>query len=393
MDLAKHMRTRLDTLDQALAVGGGREEDGSEEEDEAVAAAWEELQEHVENLDYALVFCQIGGLPTLFRYLQSPGDNGGGGPASASATVEPESDTEEARVLPALSVLAALTQNNPRVQAEVLGYCAQQQLDLLALLCGLAGTAQQQQQEEEQEQKQQRRRQSVRLRAKALHALSCTVRTPAPTPLEERFVSEWAGPLFRAALAPLPADADEEEEDADGRMVGKALFFLQALLGADHADRARGEALGLPLLPCVVPFLRHRGAGVRHAAAAVVAELANRLGGPEALLASPAGPALRGMMAERRAVIAALPAGSLEREEAADEARFWEVVEGGGRFLRDGEMEGGVEAMAAAVMAGGQGGGGGGEPGQQEQEGAEGEAAAPVLLLEPPKLTGASQAP
>lgn len=388
MDLAQRMRGLLDTLDKALAAtdssnndndndNGGGKENEQEDEEEAVAAAWEELQEHSENLDYALVFCQVGGLPTLFRYLQP-------GPSNANGDGQSVAVPEEARALPALSVLAALTQNNPRVQAEVLAYCAQQQIDLLALLCGLVvGTAAAGPADSTQERR--RPRHSVRLRAKALHALSCTVRAPAPTPLEARFVAVWAQPLFRAALAPADGDAhdDSKDPDPDARVAGKALFLLQALLGADHADRARGDALGLPLLPLVVPYLRHGEVGVRHAAAAVVSELSNRLGGPGPLLASPAGPALREAMAERRAVIGALPAGNVEREEAADEARFWEVVEAGGRFLRDGETEG-------AACGGGQEMG---DAGQGQQQGAEGEAPAPVLLLEPPKLAGASQAP
>ena len=133
---------------------------------------------------------------------------------------------------------------------------------------------------------------------------------------------------------------------------------------------------------------------MRHAAQAVVSELSNLVGGPAVLLGAdqPAAPALREAMATRRAAIAALPAGSVDREEAADEARFWEVLDAGGQFLRDGET---TEAHAQAGGAGPVGGLGQEVPEgeeEQEQEGQEGQQA-PVLLLEPPKLAGASQAP
>ncbi len=353
VDLAKRMRGLLDRLDVDKGEDEAAEEEGQEEE------VWEELQEHVENMDYALVFCQIGGLPTLFKALQQQQQGQG---------------HDQDKALPALSVLAALTQNNPRVQAEVLGYCAQPSvgIDLLALLCGLVeGPGS-----------------SARLRAKALHALSCTVRSPGPTALEARFVSDFALPLFRAALS------DPSSDGGDARVQGKALFFLQALLGADHADKGRGEALGLPLLPLVVPALQRPedDVGVRHAAATVVSALANLLGGAEALLSSPAGPALREAMAARRAAIAALAEGSVEWEEAEEEGAFWDALEAGGTLLRDGETEASVAAAAAAVAAAEAAAAAAAGQGQEEAAEAA-EEAAPVLLLEPPKLSGASQAP
>lgn len=355
-DLAQRMRALLDKLDKALLQNDDDENASSTEEE---AAWWEELQDHAENLDLALLFCQVGGLKTLCNYLELPLD-----------TVK-----NERRVLAALSVLAALTQNNPRVQTEVVAYCARPdvELDLLGLLCGIVLLPQGEGKNEH----------SARLRAKALHALSCTVRSPGPTPLETRFVSEWALPVFRAALG----GSSEEEEGEEERVRAKALFFLQALLGADHADKARAEQLGLALLPLVARLLEKGGSGDgrRHLAMAVVSETANRLGGAGALLSSAGGVVLREAMAVRREAIAALAPGSVEREEAEEEARFWAVVECGGRFLRDGEREGDGAAGA---------GGGGGQQQEQEQEQEEEEAAPPVLLLEgAPRLTGASQAP
>ena len=78
-----------------------------------------------------------------------------------------------------------------------------------------------------------------------------------------------------------------------------------------------------------------------------------------------------------------------------DELAFWGTLESGSKFLRDGETEdiaaaaGGEAAPAAADV-----GIGGEEEGGEVQAVPEQEAqAASVLLLAPPQLSGASQAP
>jgi len=126
VDMAERLRELLDALEKLPTVEGEGEKeeendetatssaaDVAEEEGltstERAEALWEEVQEHVENLDYALMFCQVGGLPTLFRFL-------------LQAAAAEEDKEAEARAVPALAVLATLTQNNLPVQEQVLRF-------------------------------------------------------------------------------------------------------------------------------------------------------------------------------------------------------------------------------------------------------------------------------
>jgi hypothetical protein len=164
------------------------------------------------------------------------------------------------------------------------------------------------------------------------------------------------------------------------------------LLGADDATQERGEGLA-SLLPLVVPcLLVEEDVGLRHTAACVVSEMTNLLGGPPVVFGREGGEGLREAMLKRRAVIERLE--GVEKEDAEEEKRFWDVLAGGGEgrvFLRDGERIGG----------GAEGGRGGGaavmapvEEEVEEEVGGEAGAAAPVLLLAPPQyLSGASNAP
>jgi hypothetical protein len=221
-----------------------------------------------------------------------------------------------------------------------------------------------------------------RLQAKLLHALSCTVRGHADA--EARFVQSYAPEVFRAGLQPSRQE----------RVQVKALFFLQALLGADDATPARGGAL-LPLLPLVVPCLENNeNVDLRHTAACVVTGLANLTGGPAVIFGKDGGVALRRAMERQQGLL-----GSGSDEAMEEELLFWNALARGGTgkmSWRDGEGIGqereGVEGV----------GGGGGLALQSLQSGASesatadqtNEAPAPVLLLgQPQYLSGASSAP
>jgi len=388
VDMAKRLRELLDALEKLPTVEGeGEKEEENDKTATSSAAAvaeeegltsteraealWEEAQEHVENLDYALMFCQVGGLPTLFRFL-------------LQAAAEEEDKEAEARAVPALAVLATLTQNNLPVQEQVLRFsfgemekeekesssssssCSSSERGGMPLLASflLPGASS---------------KRSGRFQAKALQALSCTIRGHRSA--EAHFLHHFALDIFTASLQP----------NQDARVHGKALFFLQALLGADDATRERGEGLA-SLLPLVVPcLLVEEDVGLRHTAACVVSEMTNLLGGPTRVFGREGGEGLREAMRKRREVIERLE--GVEKEEAEEEKRFWDVLTGGGEgrvFLRDGER------------VGGGGGGGGGEEGaaaveeevEEEVEAGGDGAAAPVLLLAPPQyLSGASNAP
>ena len=99
---------------------------------------------------------QIDGLPVLFQYL--------------------EEDTEEDRCLPALSVLSALTQNNPKVQDEVL------QLNPVPRLCHFIL----------------RPNASDKLMAKAIGALSALIRGHVDA--EKVFLANHGQEILSAAL-------------------------------------------------------------------------------------------------------------------------------------------------------------------------------------------------
>lgn len=355
MDVAKRMQVLLGELGPLATATGDAT---STTNDDEAAELWEELQEHVENLDYALMFCQVQGLPTLFRFL-------------AQAQAHPDNPQAQTRALPALAVLATLTQNNPPAQEEVLKYpvAGEARGGVVTLLASFVLRDRD------------KHTRNSRFIAKTLQALSCTVRGNAAA--EDAFLGRFGLQVFTAALG-----GGEEEDE---RVQAKALFFLQALLGADHATQARGQQLA-PLLPLVVPGLLHDDLSVRHTAACVVSELANLLGGPAVVLEGPGGKALEEAMETRQAAIAALS--GVDLEEAQDEVRFWEVLATGGvgrRFLRDGETEesvgGGVGA--GAVMQEEKEEEGGGSVGGNEEE----EAPAVLLLAPPTYLSGASNAP
>ncbi|KAM3577585.1 hypothetical protein VYU27_000462 [Nannochloropsis oceanica] len=396
MDMATRLQGLLDALDKLPDENeAGKESDITRTTTPSPAAAveqegltsteraealWEEVQEHVENLDYALMFCQAGGLPTLFRFLLQ---------AAAAA----EDKEAEARAVPALAVLATLTQNNLPVQELVLqfpfgevedkdkkisissntGSSVRGVMPLLASFL-IKGA------DDSSSSSELNTRRSSRFQAKALQAISCIIRGHRVA--EADFVQHFALRVFIAALQP----------SQDARVHGKALFFLQALLGADDATRERGEELA-SLLPLVVPcLLVEEDEGLRHTAACVVSEMTNLLGGPTVVFGREGGEALREAMLKRRDVIEKLE--GVEREEAEDELRFWEVLAGGGEgrvFSRDGERAGsggggGAAAAAAAVEEG--------EAEDVEGDGGQAAAAAPVLLLAPPHyLSGASNAP
>lgn len=89
-----------------------------------IEGLWEEIHDQVENLDIALLFCQVGGLPTLVKYLLLMKDRS----SSDNNTVQ--------KVVLALGTLAALNQNNPKVQEEVFAYGRQTELDIVGLLSG-----------------------------------------------------------------------------------------------------------------------------------------------------------------------------------------------------------------------------------------------------------------
>lgn len=123
VDMSKRLQERLGLLEELLQ--GERSEPrprpeanvpaASDQEPSAVErgkALWEEMEEDVENLDYALMFCQVGGLQVLFQYLLR----------AAAGEQDAEARTWAVRVL---TVLATLTQNNPPVQAEVLAFAMQ----------------------------------------------------------------------------------------------------------------------------------------------------------------------------------------------------------------------------------------------------------------------------
>lgn len=223
--------------------------------------------------------------------------------------------------------------------------------------------------------------------AKALHALSCSIRGQAL--IEDNFVTQHARSVFTAALAP-----QEPEKDGIARVQNKALFFLQALIGADSASQERIDTL-LPLIPLVVPALVVEDSNTRHSAARVISEVCNRIGGPQALMAKEnVGAALQAAMKTWKANKATLTEAA-GQEEIKEEVRFWKVLEEGGTFVRDGETEEDVinrrdSLTEAAVTAGG--GEGQGQQAEEEEEEEEHQQT-PVLLLEPAKLTGASQAP
>ena len=397
MDMAKRLRELVDALEK-LPTGEVEGEEGGGKEtatttsssagapaekekgltsNERVEALWEEVQEHVENLDYALMFCQVGGLPTLFRFLLQ----------AAAAAKDKEAET---RAVPALAVLATLTQNNLPVQEQVLRFSfgeveeekkegssssssssSSSEKGAMSLLTSFLL-------QKASDSKENISTRSSRFQAKALQALSCTIRGHRAA--EADFLQHFALDVFTAALQP----------NQDARVQGKALFFLQALLGADDATRERGEGLA-SLLPLVVSCLSvEEDVGLRHTAACVVSEMTNLLGGPAVVFGREGGEGLKEVMRKRREVIERLE--GVEKEEAEEEKRFWDVLAGGGEgrvFLRDGERAGG-----------GAGGGGGAavvahvEEEVGEEVGGEAGAAAPVLLLAPPQyLSGASNAP
>ena len=410
MDMAKRLRELLDALGKLPGeIEAGKESDitrtttpspvaAVEEEGltttERSEALWEEVQEHVENLDYALMFCQVGGLPILFRFLLQ---------AAAAA----EDKEAEARAVPALAVLATLTQNNLPVQELVLRFSfgemeekeeessnnssstGSSERGVMPLLASFLVQGANSSSSSEPNKKR-----SSRFQAKALQALSCSIRGHRRA--EADFLQHFALRVFTAALRP----------SQDSRVHGKALFFLQALLGADDATRERGEELA-PLLPLVVPsLLVEEDGGLRHTAACVVSEMTNLLGGPTVVFGREGGEALKEAMLKRRKVIEKLE--GVEREEAEDERRFWKVLAGGGEgrvFSRDGERAGGEGEGGGGGGGGGEGGGEGltaaavegGEAEEVEGDGGQAAAAAaeaPVLLLAPPQyLSGASNAP
>jgi hypothetical protein len=382
VDMSKRLRERLGLLEELLQ--GERSEPrprpeanmpaAPDKEPSAVErgqALWEEMEEDVENLDYALMFCQVGGLQVLFQYLLR----------AAAGEQDAQARTWAVRVL---TVLATLTQNNPPVQAEVLAYAMQDAggggQDVVALLSRLflreVGL------EEASSVAVGSGERHGRLQAKLLHALSCTVRGHADA--EARFVQSYAPEVFRAGLQPSRQE----------RVQVKALFFLQALLGADDATPARGGAL-LPLLPLVVPCLENNeNVDLRHTAACVVTGLANLTGGPAVIFGKDGGVALRRAMERQQGLL-----GSGSDEAMEEELLFWNALARGGTgkmSWRDGEGIGqereGVEGV----------GGGGGLALQSLQSGASesatadqtNEAPAPVLLLgQPQYLSGASSAP
>lgn len=382
VDMSKRLRERLGLLEELLQ--GERSETRPRPEANVPAvpdkepsavergqALWEEMEEDVENLDYALMFCQVGGLQVLFQYLLR----------AAAGEQDAQARTWAVRVL---TVLATLTQNNPPVQAEVLAYAMQDAggggQDVVALLSRLflreVGL------EEASSVAVGSGERHGRLQAKLLHALSCTVRGHADA--EARFVQSYAPEVFRAGLQPSRQE----------RVQVKALFFLQALLGADDATPARGGAL-LPLLPLVVPCLENNeNVDLRHTAACVVTGLANLTGGPAVIFGKDGGIALRRAMERRQGLL-----GSGSDEAMEEELLFWNALARGGTgkmSWRDGEGIGqereGVEGA----------GGGGGLALQSLQSGASesatadqtNEAPAPVLLLgQPQYLSGASSAP
>lgn len=382
VDMSKRLRERLGLLEELLQ--GERSEPrprpeanvpaASDQEPSAVErgqALWEEMEEDVENLDYALMFCQVGGLQVLFQYLLR----------AAAGEQDAEARTWAVRVL---TVLATLTQNNPPVQAEVLAFAMQDARgggqDVLALLSRLflreVGLEQASSVSEGSGER------HGRLQAKLLHALSCTVRGHADA--EARFVQSYAPEVFRAGLQPSRQE----------RVQVKALFFLQALLGADDATPARGEAL-LPLLPLVVPCLENNeNVDLRHTAACVVTGLANLTGGPAVIFGKDGGEALRRAMERRQGLL-----GSGSDEAMGEELLFWSALARGGTgrmSWRDGE---GIGEEGEGVEGAG---GGGGRVLQSLQSGASesatadqtNEAPAPVLLLgQPQYLSGASSAP
>lgn len=386
VDMSKRLRELLDALEK-LSTGeaevegkgeGGKEETtataapAAEKEEgltstERVEALWEEVQEHVENLDYALMFCQVGGVPTLFRFL-------------LQAAAREEDKEAEARAVPALAVLATLTQNNLPVQEQVLRFSFgemeekkesssssssnSRERGVMPLLTSFLL----------QQGASDNKRRSSRFQAKALQALSCTIRGHRAA--EADFLQHFALDVFTAALQPTQ----------DARVHGKALFFLQALLGADDATRERGDGLA-SLLPLVVPcLLVEEDVGLRHTAACVVSELTNLLGGPTVVFGREGGEGLKEAMLKRREVIERLE--GVEKEEAEEEKRFWDVLAGGGEgrvFWRDGEGVGGGGAAAVVAPV---------EEGVEEEVGGEAGAAEPVLLLAPPQyLSAASNAP
>ena len=312
----------------------------------------EELRDITEQIDMARVFVRFGGLQCLMGLLESP-----------------EPLTVELRSV-AAGVIGTLAQNNLEVQDAIF---TQGTVDRLARLCLATDTA--------------------ALAAKVLYAISCIVRNHAAA--EAHFILQHSAGLFTRALAPKSVGG----ELPPPVLARRAVFLANALINSDvhgsstsssssssssihgsdgGGDRLR-EVLVPVLVPAVFPYVNGPDVDLREGSLRLLTSLALTASGRECLQSAAHAEALEATLCARQ--------GSQIGDDGFDEQEVHEqalVAE-----LRA-ALVASLAAATNAVTA----------PSTASDESTSlppplpaGEAAPPVLLLQPPALHAASVPP
>lgn len=310
----------------------------------------EELRDITEQIDMARVFVRFGGLQCLMGLLESP-----------------EPLTVELRSV-AAGVIGTLAQNNLEVQDAIF---TQGTVDRLARLCLATDTA--------------------ALAAKVLYAISCIVRNHAAA--EAHFILQHSAGLFTRALAPKSVGG----ELPPPVLARRAVFLANALINSDvhgssgssssshgsdgGADRLR-EVLVPVLVPAVLPYVNGPDVDLREGSLRLLTSLALTASGRECLQSAAHAEALEATLCARQ--------GSQIGDDGFDEQEVHEqalVAE-----LRAALVAPLVAAATNAVTAP--------STASATDESTPlppplpaGEAAPPVLLLQPPALHAASVPP
>ena len=180
-----------------------------------------ELQDIVEQIDFARAFCSLKGLPFLLGCVSSSSSSS----SSTTTASSNESVIPESIRLSCLGILATLCQNNPPVQQELLELGALKTLSEVYF----AYSADECVNKSNNDPQQQKQRQKYR--AKLMQAISANVRNH---PVAETVFThlEQAPTLFQSGL---------DISGASSQLQSRTLFFLRALVTSDDADAKRVE--------------------------------------------------------------------------------------------------------------------------------------------------------
>ena len=176
-----------------------------------------ELQDIVEQIDFARAFCSLKGLPFLLGCVSSSSSSSST-TASSNESVIPESIR-----LSCLGILATLCQNNPPVQQELLELGALKTLSEVFFAYSVDGS------DNKSNDPQQKQRQKYL--SKLMQAISANVRNH---PVAEKVFThlEQAPTLFQSGL---------DIQGSSSQLQSRTLFFLRALVTSDDSDAHRVE--------------------------------------------------------------------------------------------------------------------------------------------------------